>query len=373
MVPEPDSAGSQLERLPADARFLLIRFTSLGDVVKCTALPRLIKARYPAGHVTFVTAEAYRDLIRDNPHVDRAIGFDRRGGLRGLLHLAGSLGAERWDLLVDVHKSLRSRVLRARIRAPRTAYGKRTLQRFLLINFRWNTYRRDESGRVAGKEDDFLAGLRPYGVRDDGRGTELNLAPLAGDPALARRFATELETLARWQAEGRPVLGIAPVAAWELKRWPVGHWRTLLEGFVRSTGGGVVVFGGAGDADAQALARDLGDAALSLVGRTTLLESAFFAARTSLVVSNDTGMTHLSEAAGRDAVALFGPTTRELGYFPVRPGSRVIERSLGCRPCTRTGEGRCNHPLRKACLELVAPEEVLAAVRGKLGDQPSTG
>jgi len=84
------------------------------------------------------------------------------------------------------------------------------------------------------------------------------------------------------------------------------------------------------------------------------------------MLANDTGMSHIAEAVGRDALVLFGPTTRELGYFPVRPGSRVLERPLPCRPCTRTGAGRCTHPWPQACLATITPDAVLAAVREML-------
>jgi ADP-heptose:LPS heptosyltransferase len=349
--------------LPETARFLIIRFGSLGDVVKCTALPRLIMARYPRGRVTFLTAGRYVELIADNPFVEQAIGFRREEGLAGIRRLAGGLKADGVDLVVDVHRSLRSRVLTRLLGRPRVDYSKRTLQRWLLIQWGIDTY-----GGPRGKEVDFLAGLLPYGVRDDGLGTQLFLGRVAADPALRQRLGRELDTLQTWREKTMPVLGLAPVAAWELKRWPMAHFRRLALGFLAATGGGIVVFGGAGDADADGLARELGGRAISLVGRCSQLESAYFASLTHLVVANDTGMTHLAEAAGTDVVTLYGPTSRELGYYPTRPASVALERVLPCRPCTRMGEGRCTHPLPMACLVGIAPEEVLrhalAKVRG---------
>lgn len=329
--------------------------------MKCTALPRLIHNRYPGARITFLTSEAHLDLVRDNPRLERAIGFRRASGLAGLLRLAGELRAQGFDLVADVHRSLRSRVLTALLRAPRTRYSKRSWQRMLLLHFRRNTF----SGNF-GKEEDFLAGLFPYGIEDDGQGTELHLHRLEADAETARRFAPELERVNRWRAEGRPVLGMAPVAAWELKRWPMAHWRALLEGFLEATDGAVMVFGGPGDDEAAALSEGLEERTLNLAGRTSHLESAWFAARTGLMVSNDSGMSHLAEAVGRDVVVFFGPTTREWGYFPVRPGSVVLERPLPCRPCTRTGQGSCGHLWRKACLEAITPQTALQVVLGKL-------
>ncbi|MDH4230384.1 MAG: glycosyltransferase family 9 protein, partial [Nitrospirota bacterium] len=345
----------------------------LGDVVKCTALPRLIKRIYPHAQITFLTSESHLELVRDNPHVHRAIGFERHTGLGGLLALARELAAERFHLVVDVHRSLRSRLLTGLIPAPRTRYSKRTLQRALLIHFGLNTYRPDATGHMPGKEDDFLAGLRPYGVVDDGLGTEFNLAPLEGPPPLNGRLPAERKQVERWQTEGRPLLGVAPVAAWPLKRWPLTQWRALLTGVLETTAAGVLLFGGPGDVDILALGDDLAaqpsgqGRILALAGRTTLPESAWFAARCRVMLTHDTGMSHLAEAVGREALVLFGPTSRELGYFPVRPGSRVLERPLSCRPCTRTGQGDCRHPWPQACLDALDPQDVLAVVRDILG------
>ncbi len=351
-------------KLPAGARILIIRFSSLGDVVKATALPRLIKASYPDSHVTMITAEHHLPLIAGNPHLERAIGFQRREGLQGLWRVGRQLRRERWDLIADVHKSLRSRLLSSWIGAPRASYTKRTGQRFLLVRFGINTYRPPRR-----KEEDFLAALAHYGIRDDGLGTEISLEPLRRDATFAARFAEPLARIRAWRDKGLPVLGVAPVAAWDLKRWPSARFAELMATFVRETGGGVAIFGGKGDRQAEDLAKPLAGHAISLVGRTSLLESAHFATLTDLVVCNDTGMGHLAEAVGVDVIVLFGPTTRELGYFPVRTGSRVIETNLHCRPCTRMGEGRCTHPLRKACLRLIQPDTVLAAVLEKLSSR----
>ncbi len=352
--------------LPDAARILIVRFGSLGDVVKCTALPRLIKSRFPGGHVTFLTAERFVELIADNPFVDAAIGFRREDGFAGLRRLAGSLRNAGVDLVVDVHRSLRSRILARLLARPRVAYTKRTLRRWLLIEWGLDTYR-----PPLGKESDFLATLLPYGVRDDGLGTQLFLSRVAADPGLRDRLAAELETLHAWSRRSLPVLGMAPVAAWEMKRWPLPHFRELAERFIAATGGGVAIFGGPGDRDAEALARELGGHAVSLVGRCSQLESAYCASLTDLVVANDTGMTHLAEAAGTNVVALYGPTSRELGYYPTRPGSIALERNLPCRPCTRMGEGHCTHPSPLACLTGIRPDDVLRIVLAKVGNPAS--
>ncbi|MDH5751773.1 MAG: glycosyltransferase family 9 protein, partial [Deltaproteobacteria bacterium] len=182
---------------------------------------------------------------------------------------------------------------------------------------------------------------------------------------------------------GLPVLGAAPVAAWPLKCWSPEKWREALTGFLRDTGGALLLFGGPGDAHVGQLAEalkkvapgasrtstegDITPRVLSLAGNTTMLQSAWFASQCDLMVSHDTGMSHISEAVGRRVLVLFGPTSRELGYFPVRKDSRTLERPLGCRPCTRTGQGRCRHPWNGACLEGISANTVQSAIMEGLG------
>lgn len=346
--------------LGENPRILIIRFSSLGDVVKTTALPRLIKKAYPKAKVVMLTSLDFAQLFAHNPYVNETIGFDRKSGFTGLRFLIQDLKKESFDLVVDVHRSLRSRVITWFLSAPRTHYSKRTLQRMLLIQFRINTYK-----KPVGKEVDFLAGLLPYGVKDDGQGTALFAGP-SGD-ALGNRLQQEKARIAAWRKADLPVLGIAPIAAWDLKCWPLEHFTELVKGYFRATGGGVLLFGGPGDGHVETLIGGLGDKGVSLVGRTSHMESAWFASLTDLMVANDTGMTHLAEAVGVDALTFYGPTSRELGYYPVRPGSKPLELALECRPCTRTGKGNCRLKNQKACLVGITPAMALAEVLKKLG------
>lgn len=360
--------------LPPRARVLIIRFSSLGDLVKTTGLPRQIKARYPTAHLTVLTASTFLPMVAHNPHVDQALGFDRKTGLGGLIRLAMGLRAQRFHLVLDVHRSLRSRLVCWLMNAPSLGYSKRTIQRVALVGFGWDTYHPPQ-----GKEADFLAPLARYQVINDGLGTQIQLPPhlpAQGIPA-SHHLAPSLERIEAWKNQGQPVLGIAPVAAWPLKCWPLDHVRTLMEAYLQQTNGGIVVFGGPGD---HAVSNMLGQLPpqwaprlINLVGQTSLLESAWVAARCQVMVANDTGMLHITEAVGRPVVALFGPTTRHLGYFPVRPDSVVVETPLPCRPCTKNGKGRCSQTHHQACMDLIHPQQVLEEVLKRLNSQPVTG
>jgi ADP-heptose:LPS heptosyltransferase len=105
--------------------------------------------------------------------------------------------------------------------------------------------------------------------------------------------------------------------------------------------GGVEILDGSGPRDLLELAQDLADS--------------------DRLLCNDSGLLHLAEAVGTPVVALFGPTTRAWGYFPLDPRSRVIETELACRPCSRNG-GRPCRLQHRLCMELLSVREVTDAL-----------
>jgi heptosyltransferase-2 len=114
-------------------------------------------------------------------------------------------------------------------------------------------------------------------------------------------------------------------------------------------------FGGALDQAART------DDQVQIIRGRPLVEVAKLLAECRLLLTNDSGLLHVAEAVGTPVVALFGPTVREFGYFPLLPASRVLEKSLECRPCSRNGKRPC-HRGDLACLRDITPDQVAAAV-----------
>ncbi len=350
--------------LPQNPRIAFIRFSSMGDVVKASALPRHVKQCFPQGKVAFVTLKEHAPFFQDNPHVETMFTYHRPTGIGGLKPLARQLCQWKPHLVVDLHRSLRSRLLRKMCGSlPVVQYQKHHFRRFLQIHFGWQ-------GAWAGvhKERDFLDPLTPYGIQNDGKGLELHPQGLVNQKDFRQKFAAQLQTLRIWKQEGALVLGLAPVAAWPLKCWPLPYFKQLAQQYLAHTvpKGRIVVFGGGGEHGASELADSLGGDALNLVGCTQLLESAYFCTHTRFMVANDTGMMHIAEAVGCPVLALFGPTGKTLGYFPSHPKSLVLERFLPCRPCTPTGQGRCTHAWPQACLQSISPGDAWRTLQGML-------
>jgi heptosyltransferase II len=324
---------------------LLVRFSSIGDVLLTTPLVRALRRRHPDARLVFVTKRALAPLVADNPHLSEVVTLEPQEPVR---HLAARLATLHPTHGLDLHGSLRSRALRLLVRCRWAGYRKRRLSRTLLIATKLDVY--GARGSVPVPER-YFAAARHLDVRPDGGPPEF----FVGAPAKQRVS----EWLAGKGLGEAPIAALAPGAAHATKRWPVGHW-TQLAAQLRAVGLAPVVLGGPED---RGLAAQLAEYAAGAAGEFSLQETGALLARARVLVSNDTGVMHMATGVGTPVVALFGPTVRQFGFFPYRARAAVLERPLDCRPCSAMGSARC--PMgHHRCLGDIAPAEVAAAVAG---------
>jgi heptosyltransferase-2 len=328
-------------------RILLVRFSSLGDVLLTTPLIRVLRARHPAATLSALTKQVWAPLLSANPHLDAVVAMAPG---QSLVPLARALRAARFTQLLDLHGSVRTRVLRLLVPGVWTGFDARRRARQVLIREHRDIY----PDRVPVAERYFEA-ARDLDVAPDGEPAELFTSPAAEARAEA--------WLARTGLEGeQPLVVLAPGAAHASKRWPVRHWRRLAADLVRS-GLRVAIVGGPSDRVVAAeIATSAGRRAASAAGELDLQASGALIRRARAVVSGDTGPMHLASAVGTPVVALFGPTVEQFGFFPYRARHTVLQRDLPCRPCSSKGGPRC--PLgHHRCLEEITTNEVATQLR----------
>jgi lipopolysaccharide heptosyltransferase II len=324
---------------------LLVRFSSIGDILLTTPLVRALARRHPDARLVYVTKRAMAPLVSDNPHLADVVTLEPNEPLR---HLARRLRAFGPTHGLDLHGSVRSAALRALVRCRWAGYRKRKLARTLLIATKLDVYR----ARVPVAERYFEAARR-LDIRPDGGPPEFHVGPGARE-----RVAQWLGTRGLGDGAAR-LAALAPGAAHATKRWPVAHWSALVQR-LRAAGFSPVLVGGPDDRGlAQQLVAE--GAAASAAGEFSLQETGALLARSRVVVSGDTGVMHMATGVGAPVVALFGPTVEQFGFFPYRAPSVVLQRELDCRPCSATGTATC--PLgHHRCLADIAPADVVAAV-----------
>lgn len=338
----------------APEKILIVRFSSIGDLVLASPLLRVLRAAFPAAQIDFLTKAAYADLVRFNPNIS-SVQQLRSGERAELKLLRAWIRDQEYDLLLDLHNSLRSRYLKlfSGTRAVRSV-NKRVVRRFLLVNLKRNTYR-----HIVPVADRYLETVRDLGLRDDGRGLEL-FVPEDTAAAVGARLGAF--------TQGKRVIGLVPSARHFTKRWPQERFVELGIRLAKEGGTAFLVFGGPGDVEPCADVAQLingsvfRDAARSLAGQLTLLETASAFDFCSAVVTNDTGLMHIAAARRRPLVAVFGSTVEEFGFFPCGEESRVVERKgLPCRPCSPIGRSSCPEGHFK-CMQEISAGMVLEAL-----------
>src|SRR3989304_7665738 len=147
---------------------LIIRLSSIGDIILASPLTRLLRERFPQGKIDFLVKREYSDLVRYNPRPRNVIELDTRRGFAELRALRRNLRRERYDAIIDIQRNLRSSFLRVGLSSTVLKVNKRKLARFLLVNFKWNVYRTSPPVPIRYLETVGIAG----GI-DDGDGLEL--------------------------------------------------------------------------------------------------------------------------------------------------------------------------------------------------------
>jgi lipopolysaccharide heptosyltransferase II len=319
---------------------LLVRFSSIGDVLLTTPLVRALRARHPDARLVFVTKRAMAPLVADNPHLSDVVVLEPDESMRSLARRLTAYAPSRG---LDLHGSLRSTALRVLVRCPWRGYSKRKLARGVLVSTKIDLY-----GTDIPVAERYFEAARGLDVRPDGRPPEFFIGQEATD--WARQW------LGEQRLEQQRCAVLAPGAAHFTKRWPLEHWRGAAQR-LRDRGFSLVTVGGADD---RPLGEALAPLAVNVAGALSLQQTGGLLARARFVVSGDSGVMHMATGVGTPVVALFGPTVRQFGFFPYRGRAEVLERPLDCRPCSVMGGARC--PMgHHRCLTEIGPDDVVAA------------
>ena len=319
----------------------------MGDILLTTPLVRAIRSRHPDAWITYVTKAAFTPLLDTNPRINEVIGYQQKSPLADL---ARQLRASKFTHRLDLHRSLRSRMLALLVPGQWRTYPKHRVARTALIQTKRNIYR--DHRHVVERYFDAARDLDVH--QDDG---PLEFFIRRGAVDNAKRFLHDQQL-----GSERALVAVIPGAAHPTKQWPVRHWQHLVT-MLTLNNMDVVVLGGPAE-------RNLGDEiaaagaerATNAAGRFDVAGSAALLKHARCAVAGDTGPMHLATAIGTPIVALYGPTVAPFGFFPYRARATVLERDLDCRPCSAFGGPVC--PLKHHhCLTLITPDEVFDAVR----------
>jgi heptosyltransferase-2 len=341
----------------APQKILIIRFSSIGDIVLATALLRVLHKRFPTSPIDFVVRKEYTELIRNNKNLNCIYEFDAKTGFFGLRKLKSQLRVEHYDLIVDIHNSLRSRYLRWLLGANDVVViCKRIFARTMLIRLKKNLYR-----NAISVADRYIEPVQKYGVANDGKGLEIFIPDELRSHTLSNMKNLGIN-------KSSTIIGFCPSAKHTTKCWPKERFAELGIRLVKENNAKILLLGGTADIER---CLDIADAinnatrkenAIDLSGELSLLENAIAMEACTLIVTNDSGLMHIATAMKKKVVAIFGPTVREFGFFPIGKEQVVLERNgLYCRPCSHIGGKICPEGHFR-CMKEIQVEEVIKSI-----------
>ncbi len=333
-------------------RVCVARFGAIGDLLMTTPTLRALSRLAPGVEMDYIVGSGMKDVLSGLPYLRRVIEFDKRinGRPAGMLAYIAGLRRERYDLFLNLQRSVKTVLLAVGSGAPRVL-----------------TYHRRRAplpdGRLQHTVDNFLDTLQPLGV--DPAHSDRHLDFFIPGAARERVHALLGEA---GVGPREPLVVLNPGVSDLVRRWPITHVAAFFDEMAaRRPDIRLALCGAPGDVEtARAILAQTNTAMVTnLAGRTSFKETGALLARANVFVTGDTGPMHLAAAIGTPLVALFGPTDPHR-TGPMSPPGRALvlvqNENLPCVPCRSHECARGDN----ACMVRQTPAQVIAAVERHL-------
>jgi len=301
-------------------KFLIIRFSSIGDIILTTPVIRSLKTQVEDAEIHFLTKKQYASLLTSNPHVDRLHLFS--GDMKDTLD---QIRKEKFDYIIDLHHNLRTSVIKSRLRLLDFSVNKLNLKKWLLVNLKVN--------RMPDKHmvDRNMETLKAFDIHDDGEGL---------DYFIPKDEEVDIGNPGKEFTKG--YIAVAIGAQHATKKLPVEKLIELLKLIEHP----IIIIGGpedkeVGDVICEALPSKI---IYNACGNYSINQSASLVRQARLLFSHDTGMMHVGAAFKKITLSVWGSTDPVFGMYPYRADSKSVKfevKDLACRPCSKIGYDKC--------------------------------
>lgn len=327
-------------------KVLVLRFSSIGDIAWTTPVIRCIKQQLPGVELHYCTKKQYKSMLEANPYVDHLHLLDERIG-----PLINDLKQHKYDFIVDLHRNIRTKMIKWTLRVPSKAYDKLRVQRFLYTNFQIDLM---PNCHVV---DRYFDAAKSLGVKNDDKGL---------DYFIHEKDEVELEWLPETHRKGY-VAYVIGATGWT-KILPFEKMVELCDKINKP----IVLIGGKEDAEAgdrleKFFNAETGDKEISeglkKLGKNTVIfngcgkfnlsQSASLVRQSTVVFGHDTGLTHLAAAFKKTIFSIWGGTVPS-NFYPYGTKFFLLENTrLNCRPCSKSGRAKCPKGHFKCMKDLV--------------------
>ncbi|MCU0342470.1 MAG: glycosyltransferase family 9 protein [Ignavibacterium sp.] len=311
-------------------KILIIRLSSLGDILLTTPLIRSIKTQFPDVKIDMLIREEYADVIKLNPYLNSKLFFKKKEEENN--RLIEQLKNNQYGLVLDLQNNFRSNKIASSLKTTKIKFNKRSIDKFLLVKFKINRLRK--APQIPVRYSNAIQNFRL-----DEKGLDLFTDKPANTVLMSKNN----------------LIGFCPGARHYTKRWPKEYFIEL-GNKLSQNGFAIILFGGRIDKDiCEELHKAISNS-INLSNDDDLLQTATDMKLCKVIVCNDSGLMHTASAMNTKVMAIFGSTVKEFGFAPYNCANLILEyNSLTCRPCSHIGRSEC--PKKHfECMKSIKPE-----------------
>jgi ADP-heptose:LPS heptosyltransferase len=301
-------------------KFLILRFSSIGDIVLTTPVVRCLKQQYPQAEIHYLTKPAFKSILANNLYITQVHMLDKP-----LLKKVMELKQLGFDYIIDLHNNLRTRIIKSALDVPAFSFDKLNIEKAQLVNFKSNTLPQIHI------VDRYLDTLKSFGVTNDGQGL---------DYFIPEDVKLNAEVI---QLTSKPYIAVAIGAQHSTKRLPT---QKLID-VCKNINTDVLLLGGKEDeTTGNEIAKQSGSHVVNLSGKLSLHQSALAVKLAQKVITHDTGLMHIAAAFKTPIISIWGNTVPEFGMTPYYGNYNINQQlfevsDLSCRPCSKIGFKAC--------------------------------
>ncbi len=302
-------------------KFLIIRFSSIGDIVLTTPVVRCLKQQVPGAEVHYLTKDRFRGIVETNPYIDKVFALEHSWEL--MIH---ELKEEKYDYIIDLHKNLRTLKVKKALKVKSYSFNKLNIQKWLLTALKVNVL------PAIHIVDRYMETVKRFGVINDKRGLDY--------------FIPEKDKVKDNDIPAQHLfgyIGIVIGAAHNTKKLPTQKLKELCAQIKYP----VILLGGPEDKAAGDEIASADDVKIyNACGKFNLNESADLVRKAKVIITHDTGLMHIAAAFKKPVLSVWGNTVPSFGMTPYFGNSPIIDvrfevEKLWCRPCSKIGYGKC--------------------------------
>jgi ADP-heptose:LPS heptosyltransferase len=317
-------------------KILIIRFSSIGDIVLTTPVIRCLKQQHPNIEIHFLTKKSFREILVNNPNISKVYVIEKN-----VNEVIDDLKNENFDFVIDLHNNIRSLQTKKLLAKPSSTFKKLNFKKWLLVNFKIDKM------PAVHIVDRYMKTVELLGIKNDMKGLDYFIPSV-----------DEIDIATFPVTHRNGYIGFVIGAKHFTKQLPTEKIISIC----KKTNQPIILLGGKEDNQRAIIIESaVGASIYNACGKYNLNQSASLIKQATKIITPDTGLMHIAAAFKKEIISVWGNTVPAFGFTPYLPDnkSKIVEvKNLPCRPCSKIGYDKCPKGHFK-CMLLIDEKEFL--------------